>query len=218
MAGPFDLGTVVVRAALNINPLTAQVNAVSDPIPNVFGGVKVDVRSIDLEMNRRGFMVNPTNCAAGAVAGTVAGGGSNPADSAAWSSAAVSAPFQATNCGKLKFAPKLFARIRGGTTRAKNPRIRVVVQAHPGQANLARTALNLPHSLFLDQAHIKQVCTRVQLAAQECPKSAIYGTARATSPLVKQALKGPVYLVSSKHKLPDLLADLRGQINIQLEA
>jgi hypothetical protein len=217
VAGPFDLGTVVVRAALNINPLTAQVNAVSDPIPNVFGGVKVDVRSIDLDMNRRGFMVNPTNCSASTVAGTIAGGGANPADSAAWSSVAVSTAFQATDCGKLKFEPKLFARIRGGTTRAKNPRIRVVVQAHPGQANIARTALNLPHSLFLDQSHIKQVCTRVQLAAHECPKSAIYGSARATSPLLKQALKGPVYMVSSKHKLPDLLADLRGQINIQLD-
>ncbi|HJZ35405.1 MAG TPA: hypothetical protein VJ204_03955 [Solirubrobacterales bacterium] len=217
VAGPFDLGTVVVRAALNVNPATAQVNAVSDPIPNVFGGVKLDVRSIDLNMNRYKFMLNPTNCAAGATAGTLNGGGSNPANAANWTSYAVSAAFQATNCNKLAFKPTFHARISGPTTRAKNPQIRVVVQAKAGQANIARTALNLPHSLFLDQSHIKTNCTRVQLAAQACPQNSIYGYAEASSPLLKQKLKGPVYLVSSKHKLPDLLADLKGQINIQLD-
>jgi hypothetical protein len=217
VSGPFDLGTVVVRVALNVNPMTAQINAVSDPIPNVFGGVKLDIRSIDVNVNRHNFMINPTNCAAGAVAGTINGGGSNPANAAAWSSYAVSAPWQATGCNKLSFKPSLNARIKGGTTRAKNPQIRVVVKARKGDANIARTALNLPHSLFLDQSHIKTVCTRVQLAAKQCPQNSIYGHAEASSPLLKQKLKGPVYLVSSKHKLPDLLADLKGQINIQLD-
>ncbi|HEY0280854.1 MAG TPA: hypothetical protein VGC32_21525 [Solirubrobacterales bacterium] len=217
VAGPFDLGTVVVRAALNVNPATAQVNAVSDPIPNVFGGVKLDVRSIDLNMNRYKFMLNPTNCAKGATAGTLSGGGANPANAANWTSYAVSAAFQATACNKLAFKPTFHARISGGTTRAKNPQIRVVVQAKAGQANIARTALSLPKSLFLDQSHIKTNCTRVQLAAQQCPQDSIYGYAEASSPLLKQKLKGPVYLVSSKHKLPDLLADLKGQINVQLD-
>ncbi|MBS1679606.1 MAG: hypothetical protein JST08_19720 [Actinobacteria bacterium] len=217
VSGPFDLGTVVVRVALNINPLTAQVNAVSDPIPNVFGGVKLDLRSIDLNMNRHQFMLNPTNCSAQATAGAINGGGSNPANAGDWSSYAVSAPFQATGCNKLDFKPTFHARISGPTTRAKNPQIRVVVNARKGDANIARTALNLPHSLFLDQGHIKTVCTRVQLAANQCPQNSIYGHAEASSPLLKQKLKGPVYLVSSKHKLPDLLANLRGQINIQLD-
>ncbi len=96
VAGPFDLGTVVVRVALNVNPATAQINAVSDPIPNVFGGVKLDVRSIDLNMNRYKFMLNPTNCAKGATAGTFNGGGSNPANASNWTSYAISAAFQAT--------------------------------------------------------------------------------------------------------------------------
>lgn len=217
VAGPFDLGTVVVRVALNVDPLTAQVNAVSDPIPNVFGGVKLDIRSIDLDMDRYEFMLNPTNCAAGATAGTIAGGGSNPAAQPDWSSYAVSASYQATGCKGLGFKPTFHARISGPTTRAKNPQIRVILKARPGDANIARTALNLPHSLFLDQGHIKTVCTRVQLAARECPQNSIYGHAEASSPLLKQKLKGPVYLVSSKHKLPDLLADLRGQIDIQLD-
>ncbi|HEY2054421.1 MAG TPA: hypothetical protein VGH14_10845 [Solirubrobacterales bacterium] len=217
VSGPFDLGTVVVRVALNVNPLTAQVNAVSDPIPNVFGGVKLDIRSINLNMDRFQFMLNPTNCAAQATAGTINGGGSNPANAAAWSSYAISSPFQASGCKGLGFKPTFNARISGPTTRAKNPQIRVVVKARKGDANIARTALNLPHSLFLDQGHIKTVCTRVQLAAKQCPQNSIYGHAEASSPLLKQKLKGPVYLVSSKHKLPDLLVDLRGQINIQLD-
>jgi hypothetical protein len=217
VSGPFDLGTVVVRVALNVNPMTAQINAVSDPIPNVFGGVKLDIRSIDVNLNRYKFMINPTNCAAGATAGTINGGGSNPASSGSWSSYAVSAPFQATGCNKLGFKPTFHARISGPTTRAKNPQIRVVVQAKSGQANIARTALNLPHSLFLDQGHIKTICTRVQLAASQCPSASVYGHAEASSPLLGKKLTGPVYLVSSKHKLPDLLADLKGQINIQLD-
>ncbi len=217
VSGPFDLGTVVVRVALNVNPLTAQINAVSDPIPNVFGGVKLDIRSIDVNMNRNKFMLNPTNCAKGATAGTINGGGSNPANAASWSSYAVTAAYQATGCNKLSFKPKFNARISGPTTRAKNPQIRVIVKARQGDANIARTALNLPHSLFLDQGHIKTICTRVQLAASQCPKNSVYGHAEASSPLLKNKLKGPVYLVSSKHKLPDLLADLKGQINIQLD-
>jgi hypothetical protein len=162
-------------------------------------------------------MLNPTNCAKGATAGTINGGGSNPAVSTAWSSYAVSSPFQASGCNGLSFKPTFHARISGGTTRAKNPQIRVVVQARPGDANIARTALNLPKSLFLDQGHIKTICTRVQLAADQCPAASVYGHAEAGSPLLKKKLTGPVYLVSSKHKLPDLLADLKGQINIQLD-
>ena len=77
VSGPFDLGTVVVRIALNVNPETAQINAVSDPIPDVYGGVKLDIRSINLNMNRAKFMLNPTNCAAGANAGTIQGAGGN---------------------------------------------------------------------------------------------------------------------------------------------
>ncbi len=217
VAGPFDLGTVVVRVALNVNPLTAEINAVSDAIPNVFGGVKLDVRSIAVNVDREKFMINPTNCGKGATAGTINGGSANPANPLAWSNYRVNAAYQATGCNKLGFAPTLHAKITGGTTRAKNPKIRVVVQAKAGQANIRRTALNLPKSLFLDQGHIKTICTRVQLAANECPAGSVYGQAEASSPLLSKKLKGKVYLVSSKHELPDLLADLKGQINIQLD-
>lgn len=216
VAGPYDVGTVVIRVALNVNPETAQINAVSDAIPDVYGGVKLDIRSIDVNVDRSQFMLNPTNCAAGAVSGTINGGGANPLDSATWSSYGVSAPFQATECSKLGFKPKLFAKLSGPTKRAKNPKIRAIVEARNGDANLSRTALTLPHSLFLDQSHIKTVCTRVQLAAHACPEAAVYGHAEAITPLLSNPLKGAVYLVSSSDKLPNLVADLRGQVDIQL--
>ncbi len=216
VAGPYDLGTVVVRSALHVNPETAQITALSDVIPNVFGGVKLDIRSIDVDVNRADFMLNPTNCSSGGSSGTVSGGGADPANPGAFSSYPISAPYSATGCNSLKFKPKLFTRLYGSPKRAKNPRIRAILETRKGDANLGRAALTLPHSLFLDQSHIKTVCTRVQLAAQSCPKAAIYGHAKAKSPLLDDLLKGPVYLVSSNDKLPNLVADLRGQINVQL--
>jgi hypothetical protein len=216
VSGPFDLGTVVVRVALNVNPETAAINAVSDVIPDVFGGVKLDIRSIDVNLDRSQFMLNPTSCAAQATTGAINGGGSDPTNPSAFSSYAVNTPFQATGCNSLGFKPKLHTKLFGPTKRGKNPRIRAILEARKGDANIARTALTLPHSEFLDQSHIRTVCTRVQLAAQACPSAAVYGKAEAKSPLLDGKLSGPVYLVSSSHELPDLVADLRGQVNIQL--
>jgi hypothetical protein len=218
-AGPFDLGTVVVRVALFVDPETAQIRALSDPIPDVFGGTQLSVRSIDLTMDRPNFTLNPTSCDPLATAGALDGGGANPADPASFSSFAVSAPFQTTDCGALGFRPKLFTKLIGGrktTKRAQHPALRAVLVARAGDANISRAALTLPHSQFLDQAHIGTVCTRVQLAASACPARSVYGFASAQTPLLDDELKGPVYLVSSDHELPDLLADLHGQVNVRL--
>ncbi len=218
-AGPFDLGTVVVRVALFVDPETAQVHAVSDPIPDVYGGVKLDIRSIDVNVDRNKFMHNPTNCAAQATTGFLNGGGADPTNPAAWSSYPVNSPFQATACNKLGFKPKLHTRLFGGrstTTRGKHPKLRAILEAREGDANVLRSALALPHALFLDQGNIRTVCTRPQLASETCPKASIYGHAQAKSPLLGNALRGPVYLVSSNHELPDLLADLRGQVNVRV--
>jgi hypothetical protein len=216
VAGPFDLGTVVVRVALNVEPETAQIHAVSDVIPDVFGGVKLDLRSINLDINRSQFMINPTNCAAQATTGAINGGGADPTNSATFSSYGVNDPFQATECNKLGFKPKLKVKLNGPTKRAKNPRLTAILTAKKGQANIARTALTMPHSLFLDQGHIGTVCTRPQLASHTCPKKSVYGHAEAKSPLLDKKLKGKVFLVSSNHELPDLLVDLRGQVEIYL--
>jgi len=220
VAGPYDLGNVVVRAALNVNPETAEVHAVSDPIPYVFGGVKLDIRSIDVAINRKNFTLNPTTCREPfAVAAGIFGGGGNPANSASWFEAKQSTPFRATECRALKFKPKFHARILGGKNqmkRAKNPKFRATLEARNGDANVRRAAFILPRATILDQAHIKTICTKVQLSENKCPKNSIYGNAKATSPLLAKALKGPVYLTSSTHQLPDLLVDLKGQIDIRL--
>lgn len=220
VAGPYDLGTVVVRAALNINPETAEVQAVSDPIPYVFGGVKLDIRSIDIAISRQNFTLNPTTCRqAFPIAAGLFGGGGNPADPSSWSESKPAVGFQASQCRDLKFQPKFFARIFGGvnqTKRARNPKFRAIVDARQGDANLRRAAFILPRATILDQSHIDTVCTRVQLAANNCPKGSIYGNARATSPLLDGRLQGPVYLISSDNPLPDMLVDLRGQVNVRL--
>jgi len=216
VAGPFDLGTVVVRVALNVEPETAQIHAVSDVIPDVFGGVKLDLRSIVLDVDRSQFMLNPTNCAAQATTGTINGGGADPTNSATFSSYPVNDPFQAIECNKLGFKPKLKVQLFGPTKRAKNPRLTATLTTKKGQANVLRTALTMPHSLFLDQSHIGTTCTRPQLASHTCPKASVYGNAEAKSPLLSDKLKGKVFLVSSNHKLPDLLVDLRGQVEIYL--
>ena len=216
-AGPFDLGTVVVRVALFLDPKTAQVRAVTDPIPHVYGGALLDIRSVSVKVDRSGFALNPTNCDASAFAAILHGGGANPNDPASFSSVAASSPFQATGCDSLGFGPKLYLRTFGGTKRTKNPKLRAILVARPGDANIARAAVTLPKSMILDQASIAKVCTRVQFAAGACPSNSIYGFAEATTPLLDGPLKGPVYLRSSDNPLPDLVAALHGQVDVELD-
>jgi hypothetical protein len=215
-AGPFDLGSVVVRVALFIDPATAQVRAVSDPVPHVFGGALLDLRSVAVRLDRPRFSLNPTNCSAFAVAANLRGGGANPLDPAAFTSFPASAPFQVNDCDKLGFGPKLFMRIFGGTKRTKKPRLRATLVAREGDANIGRAAVTLPRPLFLEQSNLANVCTRVQFAAHQCPKDSVYGFATAETPLLDAPLKGPVYLRSSDNLLPDLVADLRGQVEVAL--
>jgi hypothetical protein len=215
-AGPFDLGSVVVRVALFVDPRTAQIRAASDPIPHVFGGVLLGIRTIAVRIDRRQFSINPTNCSPMSAVGTLRGGGANPNDPLAFTSKSVSTPFEVTGCEKLGFKPKLYMRLFGGMRRAKNPKLRAVFVAREGDANVGRAAVALPRTLFLDQASLAKVCTRPQYAAGACPKESIYGFARAFTPLLDAPLQGPVYLRSSDNLLPDLVASLRGQVNIEL--
>jgi hypothetical protein len=216
VAGPFDLGSVVVRVPLFLQPETAQINPRTSAIPDVFGGAKLDVRSVFVNVNRRDFALTGTNCRKGATAGAVVGGGADPTNPAAFSAFPVSDPFQATGCRKLKFRPKLNVRLFGKTRRAKHPKLRAVLKARGRDANVRKASVALPHALFLDQASLAKVCTRVQFAAENCPRRSIYGKARAFSPLLGQPLEGPVYLRSSNHTLPDMVAHLKGQVTIDL--
>lgn len=216
-AGPFDLGSVVVRVALFVDPSTAQVNAVSDPIPHVFGGALLDIRSVAVTLDREQFSLNPTNCAPMSVDASLHGGGANPLDPSAFTDLPVSVPFQVQECDRLGFRPKLYMRVFGGTRRTKSPKLRATLVARGGDANIARSAVILPRPFFLRQSSIAKVCTRVQFAAHECPAKSIYGFATAESPLLDAPLRGPAYLRSSDNLLPDLVVALRGQVEIDLD-
>jgi hypothetical protein len=209
LAGPFDLGNVVVRVALQVNPETSQVTAVSDPLPTILQGIPLDLRTVQVQLDRSQFTLNPTNCEAQQVSATITSTGGATATPAE--------PFAAAGCAGLGFSPKLALSLRGGTHRGAFPALTARLAAKSGQANFRRVTVTLPHSEFLEQGHIRTVCTRVQFAAKQCPAASIYGFAEATTPLLEQPLRGPVYLRSSSHKLPDLVAALRGQIEIDLD-
>jgi hypothetical protein len=219
VTGPFDLGTVVVRVALFVDPDTVRIRPYSDPIPDVFGGAKLSIRSIDVNANKRNFTINPTSCGKLETAGTIKGGGSDPTSEKAFSVFPVVDAFQPSDCAALKFRPKLFTKVLGGrkaTRRVQFPKFRATLVGRDGNANLRQATVTLPKAVILEQNHIKTICTRPQLAAGACPRGSIYGHAAASSPLIGKQLRGPVYLVPSTHILPDLLVDLHGQVNVRL--
>ncbi|HEX5711704.1 MAG TPA: hypothetical protein VFX85_00135 [Solirubrobacterales bacterium] len=208
LAGPFDLGSVIVRSALRVDSTSAKITAVSDPLPTILHGIPLDLRELRVAIDRPEFTLNPTSCNAMAVNGSIT--------SAAGQTANVADRFQVGACERLGFAPKLSLDLKGGTKRAKYPALKAVLKAKPGQANLGRVSVALPRSAFLAQEHIKTVCTRVQFAADACPAASVYGKATASTPLLDKPLSGPVYLRSSSNPLPDLVVALKGQIEIDL--
>ena len=217
IAGPYDLGTVVDDNALQVNPETAQITAVTDDIPHILDGIPLDIRSVSLKLDRPNFTLNPTNCEKKSILGS--------ATSLLGQSAPISDHFQVGECSKLGFAPKLAISLKGPTKRAGHPALKAVV-TYPTKgaySNIAFARVNLPHSEFLDQGHLNNICTKVQFAegsqlGEKCPPSSIYGFAKATTPLLEAPVEGPVYLRSPLpgHKLPDLVAALNGQISVAL--
>jgi hypothetical protein len=212
--GPFDLGTVVVRSAIDVDPQTAQVSidsSGSDPIPHIIDGIPLHLRDIRVYISRNHFTVNPTSCAPFSVTSTLTGSGAGVGQPGLRSTATATAPYQAFGCGSLPFAPQLKLRLRGGTSRGQFPALRAEVVPRPGDANIGAAKVTLPASEFLEQRHIKTICTRPQFVAEKCPADSVYGSAQAFSPLLAQPLEGPVYLRSApERKLPDLVADLHG--------
>lgn len=201
VAGPLDLGTVVVRVKAEVSPRSGQIRVISDPIPTILQGIPLHIRSVQVDTPRPDFTLNPTSCDPMSLDGTLVG---------AATSKAFSSRFQVGACDALGFRPNLRLQLRGGTRRGDHPALRATLTARPGDANIARAQVALARSALLDQAHIRTVCTRVQFAADSCPSGSIYGRAEAISPLLEQPLSGPVYLRSSDNPLPDLVAGLRG--------
>ena len=207
-AGPFDLGILAVRSALEVDPETARATVKADPLPQFFEGVGIAYRRLHAVVDRPGFSLNPTDCREMAVTSDVISTQGTVAHPAA--------RFQVDGCKALKFKPKLSLQLTGGTKRGDYPALTATLKARKGDANIAKTSVGLPHSEFLAQEHIITICTRVQFAADKCPRGSIYGKAKAWTPLLDKPLEGPVYLRSSDHPLPDMVVALRGALEIDL--
>ena len=210
VSGPYDLGVVVVRAALNVDPVTAEVTATSDPLPQILEGIPLRVRSVRVDLDRQGFTYNPTSCDPFAVRTTVTGnegGLANP-----------SVPFQVASCVDLSYGPKLSLSLSGGLKRRGHPAISAVLTTAPGEANTERVSVALPKSGLLDNSHLDTICTRPQFAAGACPEGSRIGTAEAVTPILDEPLRGGVYLRSSSNNLPDMVVDLQGEFDIELSS
>jgi hypothetical protein len=203
VSGPYDLGNVVVRVAVHVDPTNAQITAVSDRLPQILQGIPLRLRSVQIDLDRPSFALNPTDCDPFSVDGTIAGNQDGVARRSAF--------YEAANCRELAFAPKLAMRLTGSTKRRAHPGLTATLTAPGGgEANLARVSVALPASEILDNAHIKTVCTRVQFAANGCPANSVIGSAMLETPILGQPLTGPVVLRSSSHSLPDLVVALKG--------
>ena len=202
VAGPFDLGVVVTRVALRIDPSTAQITAVADPIPALLQGIPLDVRSAQIRIDRDQFIHTGTSCDPSAFTGSLL--------STLGQTAPLSERFQLAECSGLGFKPALKLSLKGGTKRNGHPAATIVLGERGGDANLGKAQITLPPSMQLDQSHIQAPCTRPQFAADQCPAASIIGTATATSPYVDYTLSGPVYLRTGSNPLPDVVLDLHG--------
>jgi hypothetical protein len=210
VAGPFDLGAVVVRAGLYVNESTAEITVRSDPLPTILAGIPLDVRSASVQVNRESFALNPTSCEAKSVGGEVI--------TTTGQAAPLKNHFQVSGCKNLGFSPKLTLSLNGATRRTGHPALKAVLTQPPGQANIGRTSVALPPTEFVDPFHVSNPCTRPQFAAEKCPAASILGKATAYTPLLDKPLTGKVYFRSNggERALPDVVADLRGQVRLVL--
>jgi hypothetical protein len=211
-AGPFDLGNVVVRSALFVDKHTANVRVVSDPLPTILQGIPLQVRDVRVDVNKPGFILNPTSCADKKITGSLT--------STEGLKANVSAPYQAADCASLGFRPRMVLRVggRGHTRRGQTtPLTSVVTMPSRNQANLRFVRVSLPTTINARLNTIEDACTRAEFESdiRKC-SHAIAGSASASTPLLRAPLRGNVYFVKNGNPLPDLFVALRGQVSFDL--
>ena len=226
-AGPFRgalaLSPILLRAALHVDPETTQVTAIADPLPLIWHGIPLRLRQGTIRIDRPGFMRNPTNCGRKQIDATVV--------SSEGTVAKPSELFQATQCRRLPYKPKLAIRLTGKaqTRTGGHPGVRAVLTQRRGQANMRRATTKLPLSLALDpdRALSDDLCEFEASKTASCPRRSIIGRARAVSPLLKRPLTGPVYFAKNVRinergnairTLPSLVIALRGEVAVNLRA
>src|SRR3984957_6048309 len=211
-AGPFDLGKVVVRAKIEVDPTSAQLTITTDSegpykIPSIIDGIPLQIKHVNVTIDRPSFTFNPTDCNPLAITGTLR--------SVEGASQALSVPFQATNCAVLAFKPKLAASTSGKTSRVNGASFTVKLgyPAGPYDANIARVKVELPKKLPSRLTTLQKACTAAVFEANpaNCPSASIIGHATATTPVLPVPLSGPAYFVShGGEAFPSLIVVLQG--------
>jgi len=214
-AGPLDLGDVVVRAQVLVDRATAALRVVSDPLPTILQGIPLQVRLVDVRIDRPGFALNPTSCAPASASARIASTGG--------ASASSSVRFQVGGCAALPFAPKLSLTIgsKGHTKAGISTPLTATLTSGPGQASLRGVKVTLPGTLNALLPVIDRACPLADFQAGRCTSATRVGSAVAVTPLLRDPLRGPVYFVKNPARvLPDLVVALRadppGQIAIDL--
>jgi hypothetical protein len=214
-AGPYTLsgttgdGTVVVRSAINVNPENLELTVTADPLPTMLDGIPLQLRLVNVTIDRPGFIFNPTNCGKQAIGGTLT--------STQAASANVSSSFQVTNCAALKFKPKFTVSTSGKTSRANGASIDAKLSYPAGaqgtQANVAKFKVDLPKQLPSRLTTLQKACTAATFNANpaNCPAASVIGTVRVSTPVLSGELTGPVYFVShGGEAFPNLVIVLQG--------
>jgi hypothetical protein len=210
IAGPFNLGTVVVRARITVDTRTAQLTVLSDPLPQILKGVPAALRAIRAVIDRPQFMINPTSCKPFAVTGT------STANSGV--TAGLANAFRVHSCRSLAFAPRLTATTRASTSKRSGAQLAVHVAvpaaSQGSQANIGKVKVDLPKQLPSRLTTLQKACPDATFKANpaSCPAGSLVGKATAITPVLRNPLAGPAYLVShGGAAFPDLIIVLQGE-------
>jgi len=218
--GPFDLGTVVVHLPLYIDPVTAAVSipvGAANQIPHIIRGIVVHVRDISVYIDKRDFMINPTNCDPRTFAASVIGGGADPTNPADNDPVTVDAPFRVTACQALAFKPIFKVTTNAHTSRTQGASLDTKVSYPTGSfgtaANIKSVKVDLPRQMPSRLTTLQKACTSKQFESNPagCPVPSRVGTVVVHTPIVPVALTGPAYFVSyGAAKFPELIVVLQG--------
>jgi uncharacterized repeat protein (TIGR01451 family) len=211
VAGPFDLGNVVVRAAIFVDRRSTRLRVVSDPLPRILQGIPLELRDVRVAIDRPRFIVNPTSCAVKRIFGTIG--------STLGAIAHGSSRFQVGECARLRLAPRLTLTVgsRGHTRGGASTPLSTTLTQTPGQANLGVVSVVLPSTLNARLAVLNRACTLAEFDAGRCSSRARAGSAVALTPLLRDPLRGSAFFVKNPRRvLPDLMVALRGQVSVDL--
>jgi hypothetical protein len=200
-----DSGTVVVRSQIFVDKRTAQLTVTSGQLPSMLDGIPLQLKAVNVRIDKPGFMFNPTSCEKMAITGTLS--------AVEGMSAQVASPFQVTNCAALAFKPGFTAATKAKHSRKDGAKLQVEATSGEGQANIAKVHVELPKQLPSRLSTLQQACTEAQFEANPagCPAASVVGTVTVDTPVLPVPLTGPAYFVShGGAKFPELILVLQG--------